>query len=84
MLKYSILSLFTKFHPLVFQLRQKENFSVLECEIGFWEFRLGILGALSSWLAFIIFIKLVELKFANFVLLDILSFGTPTVWNFYT
>jgi len=42
MLKYSILSLFTKFNTFVFQLKQNENFSVLECEIGFWEFRLGI------------------------------------------
>jgi len=34
-MKNSILSLFTKFHPLVFQLRQKEKFSMLGCEIGF-------------------------------------------------
>ena len=61
-LKYSILSLFTKFHPLVFQLRQKENFPVLESEIGFWELRLGILGALSKWLLFITFTKLNELS----------------------
>jgi hypothetical protein len=46
-LKYSVLSLFIKFHPLVFQLRQKESFPVLENEIEFWELRLGILGALS-------------------------------------
>jgi len=72
MLKYSILSLFTNFHPLVFQLRQKEKFPVLECEIGCWKIRLGILGALSSWLLFITFIKLVELRFVRLVLLDVL------------
>ena len=46
-LKYSILSLFKKFHPSVFQRRQKENFPVLECENGFWELRLRILGAIN-------------------------------------
>jgi len=72
--KYSILSLFTKFHPLGFQLRQKKkkkkNFPVLECEIGFWELRLGILGALSLWLSFITF----ELRFTELelVLLKVL------------
>jgi len=43
---------------------------LLECETGFWELWLGILGALSSWLVFIIFTKIVELRFAEFVLLD--------------
>jgi len=38
-------------------------------EIGFWELRLGILGALSSWLAFITFIKLIEQRFAEFIIL---------------
>jgi len=73
MLKYSILSLFTKFNPFVFQLKQNENFSVLECEIGFWEFRLGILRVLGLWSVFIRFIKLIELGFTEFVLLDALS-----------
>jgi len=45
---------------------------VLECEIGFWELRLGILGALSSWLLFITFIKLVEMRFAEILLLYVL------------
>jgi len=71
-LKYSILSLFTEFHPLVFQLKQKENFSVLEYEKGFWELKLYIFGALKSWLAFITFTKLVELRFTEFVLLYVL------------
>jgi len=71
-LKYSMLSLFTKFHPFVFQLSQKENFSILEYEIAFWELWLGILGALSSWLTIITFTKLVDLRFAEFVLLDVL------------
>ena len=55
------------------------------------------MGALSSWLQFIIFTKLVELRFAEFVLLDVLldikfyfkcyknfmiPFGTSIIWNF--
>jgi len=71
-LKYSILSLLTKFHSLAFQLRQNENFSVLECEIEFWEIQLGILGALRSWLPFITFTKLIELRFAEFALINVL------------
>jgi hypothetical protein len=71
-LKYSILSLFTKFHPLVFQLRQKENFPVLECENGFWELRLGMLGAISSWLPLLAFTKFVELRFTVLISLDVL------------
>jgi len=43
---------------------------VLECESGFWELRLGILEAISSWLTIISFIKLIELRFAEFVLLN--------------
>ena len=97
-LKYSILSLFTKFHPLVFQLRQKENLPVLECENGFWELRLGILGAISSWLPLLAFTKFVELRFTVLISLDVLldikfcfklpkrnlmiPFGTSTIWNF--
>jgi len=86
---------------MVFQIRQKEIFPVLECEIWLWEIRelrLGILGALSSWLPFITFTKLVELRFAEFVLLNVLldikfcfkywkeiftsPFGTSIIWNF--
>jgi len=67
-----ILSLFTKFQPLVFQLRQKENFPVLECENGFWELRLGILGAMSSWLPLLAFTKFVELRFTVLISLDVL------------
>jgi len=61
-LKYSILS----------QLRQKENFPVLECENGFWELRLGILGAISSWLPLLPFTKFVELRFTVLISLDVL------------
>jgi len=45
---------------------------MLEYKIGFWELRLGILGALSSWLPFITFTKLVELRLTEFILLDVL------------
>jgi len=57
---------------VVFQPRQKEYFSVLECEFEFPELRLDILGALSSLLAFITFTKLIELGLAEFILLDVL------------
>ena len=62
MLKYSILS----------QLRQKENFPVLECENGFWELRLGILGVISSWLPLLTFTKFVELRFTVLISLNVL------------
>jgi len=73
---------------------KKKNFPVLECEFGFWEIRLGIVGALSSWLPFITFTKLVELRFAKFVLLhslfDIKFFVLnaekkpyDSIWNIY-
>ena len=58
--------------PLVFQLRQKENFPVLECENEFWELRLGILGAMSSWLPLLTFTKFVELRFTVLISLDVL------------
>jgi hypothetical protein len=67
-LNYSILSLFTKFNPFLFQLRQNENFWVLEYETGFWEFRLSTLETFGIWLTFTTFIKLFKLGFDEFFL----------------
>ena len=44
----------------------------LSCENGFWELRLGILGAISSWLPLITFTKFVELRFTVLISLDVL------------
>ena len=57
---------------MVFQLRQKENFPVLECENGFWELILGILVVISSWLQLLTFTKFIELRFTVLILLDVL------------
>jgi len=45
---------------------------MLECENGFWELRLGILGVISSWLPLLTFTKFVELRFTVLISLNVL------------